>query len=273
MNSPKFDPVMNLLKLKTRASSPVAAEATVNSQQQFPPPKKARLDETAVGQREKSRKEHQNVPADFFDDPVASKVELSGTADIAYDDSIASKSQRTETENIEEMRQIPENFFDDPVLDSKVRNVPIQDTLDKEWALFRKEIQLEKLNAEVVADEQDDEFTFERHLEEIDEEIRGWSKVNDLEKKLEITKHVKVKKEELEYESCEESLEDELPEDRSGIWLLQAWCHMMSTGSSLDAVVIGCTVCEELQCDGTVGYGGSPDETGETTLDAMVMYG
>lgn len=44
-------------------------------------------------------------------------------------------------------------------------------------------------------------------------------------------------------------------------------------GSSLDAVEKGCSLCEELQCDGTVGYGGSPDETGETTLDAMIMDG
>ena len=35
----------------------------------------------------------------------------------------------------------------------------------------------------------------------------------------------------------------------------------------------GCTRCEELQCDGTVGFGGSPDEDGETTLDAMIMDG
>ncbi|XP_017837906.1 putative N(4)-(beta-N-acetylglucosaminyl)-L-asparaginase GA14866 [Drosophila busckii] len=40
-----------------------------------------------------------------------------------------------------------------------------------------------------------------------------------------------------------------------------------------NAVVEGCTKCEQLQCDGTVGYGGSPDEQGETTLDAMVMDG
>ncbi|XP_050726312.1 N(4)-(Beta-N-acetylglucosaminyl)-L-asparaginase-like isoform X3 [Eriocheir sinensis] len=44
-------------------------------------------------------------------------------------------------------------------------------------------------------------------------------------------------------------------------------------GSVVDAVVHGCTVCEELQCDGTVGFGGSPDENGETTLDAMIMDG
>ncbi|KAG0719963.1 putative N(4)-(beta-N-acetylglucosaminyl)-L-asparaginase [Chionoecetes opilio] len=44
-------------------------------------------------------------------------------------------------------------------------------------------------------------------------------------------------------------------------------------GHAVDAVERGCTVCEEQQCDGTVGYGGSPDETGETTLDAMIMDG
>ena len=44
-------------------------------------------------------------------------------------------------------------------------------------------------------------------------------------------------------------------------------------GSALDAVEQGCTVCEDEQCDGTVGYGGSPDENGETTLDAMIMDG
>ncbi|XP_041359776.1 N(4)-(beta-N-acetylglucosaminyl)-L-asparaginase-like [Gigantopelta aegis] len=44
-------------------------------------------------------------------------------------------------------------------------------------------------------------------------------------------------------------------------------------GSNLDAVVAGCTECEQQQCDGSVGFGGSPDETGETTLDAMIMDG
>lgn len=41
----------------------------------------------------------------------------------------------------------------------------------------------------------------------------------------------------------------------------------------MDAVVDGCTQCEIDQCDMSVGYGGSPDENGETTLDAMIIDG
>jgi N4-(beta-N-acetylglucosaminyl)-L-asparaginase len=38
-------------------------------------------------------------------------------------------------------------------------------------------------------------------------------------------------------------------------------------------VEAGCAACEANQCDGTVGFGGSPDERCETTLDAMIMDG
>ena len=43
--------------------------------------------------------------------------------------------------------------------------------------------------------------------------------------------------------------------------------------SALDAVEAGGARCEARQCDGTVGFGGSPDEQCETTLDAMIMDG
>ncbi|XP_068182211.1 N(4)-(beta-N-acetylglucosaminyl)-L-asparaginase isoform X2 [Antennarius striatus] len=52
-----------------------------------------------------------------------------------------------------------------------------------------------------------------------------------------------------------------------------AWDTLQSGGSVLDAVEKGCALCEVEQCGGSVGYGGSPDETGETTLDAMIMNG
>jgi len=41
----------------------------------------------------------------------------------------------------------------------------------------------------------------------------------------------------------------------------------------LDAVERGCGRCEVDQCDGSVGYGGSPDERGETSLDALIING
>uniref|UniRef100_A0A8C9FJG0 Aspartylglucosaminidase n=1 Tax=Pavo cristatus TaxID=9049 RepID=A0A8C9FJG0_PAVCR len=55
--------------------------------------------------------------------------------------------------------------------------------------------------------------------------------------------------------------------------LITAWRTLQLGGSELDAVEKGCGQCEIDQCDGSVGYGGSPDESGETTLDAMIMDG
>lgn len=52
-----------------------------------------------------------------------------------------------------------------------------------------------------------------------------------------------------------------------------AWTAANSGFSAVDAVVEGCSACEELRCDGTVGPGGSPDENGESTLDALIMNG
>lgn len=44
-------------------------------------------------------------------------------------------------------------------------------------------------------------------------------------------------------------------------------------GSPLEAVVVGCAVAEADPNVISVGYGGSPDEMGNTTLNAMVMDG
>ncbi|CAF0928928.1 unnamed protein product [Brachionus calyciflorus] len=53
----------------------------------------------------------------------------------------------------------------------------------------------------------------------------------------------------------------------------KAWDILLKTDDPLKSVESGCSECEELRCDGTVGYGGSPDENGETTLDALIMDG
>eukprot|EP00960_Hanusia_phi_P059660 764245-Hanusia_phi.AAC.2 len=52
-----------------------------------------------------------------------------------------------------------------------------------------------------------------------------------------------------------------------------AFKTLVAGGTSVDAVEAGCRKCEDMQCDGTVGFGGSPDSTGEVTLDAMILDG
>ena len=63
-------------------------------------------------------------------------------------------------------------------------------------------------------------------------------------------------------------------------WPFTRPCHAgyltLTENATVDpvaAVIAGCSLAEALQCDHTVGWGGSPDSNGETTLDAMVMRG
>ena len=52
-----------------------------------------------------------------------------------------------------------------------------------------------------------------------------------------------------------------------------AWDVLEAGVGRVEAVVAGCEVAEQDEGYTTTGYGGSPDEQGETTLDAMVMDG
>ncbi|KAL5291201.1 AGA.2 family protein [Megaselia abdita] len=55
----------------------------------------------------------------------------------------------------------------------------------------------------------------------------------------------------------------------------KSWSTLKKTGNSLEAVVEGISGCEKHidRCNFKVGYGGSPDELGETSLDAMILDG
>ena len=53
----------------------------------------------------------------------------------------------------------------------------------------------------------------------------------------------------------------------------KAWQILNSTDDAISAVIEGCSECEDLRCDGTVGFGGSPDEQAETSLDALIIDG
>ncbi|XP_076239436.1 zinc finger protein 830 [Calliopsis andreniformis] len=80
---------------------------------------------------------------------------------------------------------LPEGFFDDPIMDAKVRNVEYKNPIEEEWEKFQKEIKEETAqSAQIIADDQE-EATTERQLDEIEEQIRHWSRVMDLVKRKE----------------------------------------------------------------------------------------
>ena len=56
---------------------------------------------------------------------------------------------------------------------------------------------------------------------------------------------------------------------------ISAFDMMFNDGSDIvDSIVGGCTVCEvEKRCGAAIGPGDKPSETGEVTLDAMIMDG
>ncbi|CAH2267695.1 jg4724 [Pararge aegeria aegeria] len=68
------------------------------------------------------------------------------------------------------------------------RNIEYKDPVEEEWEKFQKEIKEETTtSAEIIAGEQE-EATAERQIDEIDEQMRNWSRVLDLELKKEETK-------------------------------------------------------------------------------------
>lgn len=87
-------------------------------------------------------------------------------------------------EDIKESGEVlPEGFFDDPKLDAKARNVEYKDAVEEEWEKFQKEIREADYESLAIIAEDQEEATVERQIEEIDEQMKNFSKVLDLEKK------------------------------------------------------------------------------------------
>ncbi|XP_034173731.1 zinc finger protein 830 [Osmia lignaria lignaria] len=142
-----------------------------------------------------------NLPSDFFDKPSKQPngMVLSNTSVIkkrSEDDKEHEKelkNVKAQEENEKEIERdkdanqavLPEGFFDDPVLDAKVRNVEYKNPIEEEWEKFQKEIKEETAqSAQIIAEDQE-EATTERQLDEIEEQIRHWSRVMDLVKRKE----------------------------------------------------------------------------------------
>jgi len=106
---------------------------------------------------------------------------------------------------------LPEGFFDDPVMDAKARGVQYVDKEEEEWEAFQKEIEAEANVAQNILVEDRNEATVDRQIEEIDDQIQAWQRVNRLEKlKDEVESKLKPAKAQ---DKTEKALSDEESDD------------------------------------------------------------
>lgn len=115
-----------------------------------------------------------SLPPDFFD-TKKSVVSHSGSilkADI-QEKPVEKKENTAEA--------LPEGFFDDPEVDAKVRKVDApKDHLDKEWEEFQKEMRQVNNVSEAIVAEEDEEGRLDRQIDEIDEQIECYRRIEHL---------------------------------------------------------------------------------------------
>ncbi|XP_042336855.1 LOW QUALITY PROTEIN: zinc finger protein 830-like [Plectropomus leopardus] len=148
------------------------------------------------------------LPADFFDSSIPSTPAISHSGSI-----LKAEVQEKSTEKKENTAEaLPEGFFDDPVRDAKVRNVDApKDQMDKEWEEFQKEIRQVNTKSEAIVAEDDEEGRLERQIDEIDEQIECYKRVEMLRDKRDVvkSKFPPRKEEHMEIDASIEEEEDE----------------------------------------------------------------
>ena len=102
-----------------------------------------------------------SIPADFFD----SEAKPSSSAKATE-----------EEEKLPSDEALPEGFFDDPMKDAKARNIEYKDATEEEWDKFQKEIKEAEVQSMTIIHEEQEEATVERQIDEIDAQMRNWSR-------------------------------------------------------------------------------------------------
>merc|ERR1712226_858059 len=109
----------------------------------------------------------QGLPSDFFDQGV-----------VPSQGQVTKATKEGDDVKVDTMAEkIPEGFFDDPKVDAKVRKVEYKDKMDEEWELFQKAMKEENTVSEAIVQEEDEQREVERNIEEIDEQMKRWDKV------------------------------------------------------------------------------------------------
>ncbi|XP_061549837.1 zinc finger protein 830 [Phycodurus eques] len=164
------------------------------------------------------------LPADFFDSSIPSAPAVSHSGSIAKAEAPPPPEKSAEKKD-NTAEALPEGFFDDPVRDAKVRNVDApKDHMDKEWEEFQKEIRQVNTKSEAIVAEDDEEGRLERQIDEIDEQIECYKRVEMLRDKRDVAKRRSQprREEPMETETKMEEEEEENEEELLGL-LSQDW--------------------------------------------------
>lgn len=151
------------------------------------------------------------LPADFFDSSIPPAPVISHSGSILK----ADVPEKTPEKKDNTAEALPEGFFDDPVRDAKVRNVDApKDQMDKEWEEFQKEIRQVNTKSEAIVAEEDEEGRIERQIDEIDEQIECYKRVELLRDKRDMVRTApRSRKDERREEAAREDGEEQEEED------------------------------------------------------------
>ncbi|NXG62773.1 ZN830 protein, partial [Hemiprocne comata] len=126
-----------------------------------------------------------SLPADFFDSKTTAPPVVSHSGSIQkpeIQEKIVERKENT-------AEALPEGFFDDPEVDAKVRKVDApKDQMDKEWDEFQKAMRQVNTISEAIVAEEDEEGRLDRQIEEIDEQIECYRRVELLRNRQDLMK-------------------------------------------------------------------------------------
>ncbi|NXG50463.1 ZN830 protein, partial [Psilopogon haemacephalus] len=115
-----------------------------------------------------------SLPADFFDSKTTAAPIVTHSGSIQKAEIQEKVIERKENT----AEALPEGFFDDPEVDAKVRKVDApKDHMDKEWDEFQKAMRQVNTISEAIVAEEDEEGRLDRQIEEIDEQIECYRRV------------------------------------------------------------------------------------------------
>lgn len=115
-----------------------------------------------------------NLPPDFFDNKTTMVSHSGSILKADLQEKVVERKENT-------AEALPEGFFDDPEVDAKVRKVDApKDQMDKEWEEFQKEIRQVNTVSEAIVAEEDEEGRLDRQIDEIDEQIECYRRIEQL---------------------------------------------------------------------------------------------